>query len=620
VQSVIFGGTVALGVAALAVDTGLMFSARQELQSAADAAALAAASQLGSREDALTRARAEAERFANANRVAGEGADILDSDVEFGRAELVGEKYEFVPGATPHDAVRVTIRRDQTAEDGPVSLLFAKVFDMNSARLTAKATAMLVPRDIALVIDLSASMNDDSELRHHKRFASERTGYIDGVQINLGKIWNHLPESKGRAGVRNGQNPSSPGACTASDDQPGTGPGSPTAVAGYNGSSGVNTGGDVGPRFGWMTGYGDAIALGSYNCVNDGGLYYIPRYSTCTDADVIANLTESGYTSAERTALLSGSYDSDLTTYRRRVAVMLGLAGWKSGKSGGKYTSGGDGDNVVESSEITQSVSYPFDSGSWDDFVNYAASGSTQMEATEPNLRYRYGLKTFVNYLLEKRPAHNQTPELADTPEEPLNSVKNAVQVLVDDLVASQTQDQMSLETFAQYGNHRMNLVTASETQTLAEAFQSIADNLYTFQAGHDTSITNIGGGMDKAIEELSSERARSAARKYIILLTDGKPNVNQYNQSVGNNHPSALGWAVDRATAAKEQNMTVFAVGVGGDVDEGLLTEMASGADKYFFADNQPDPDNGGEPMYVRQLKKIFSDIGAKRPVRLIQ
>lgn len=620
VQSVIFGGTVALGVAALAVDTGLMFSARQELQSAADAAALAAASQLGARADALDRARTEAQKFANANRVAGDNADLIDSDVVFGRAELVGDKYQFLPGATPNDAVRVTLRRDQNAEDGPVSLLFAKVFDMDSARLSASATAMLVPRDISLVIDLSASMNDDSELRHYKRFASERTGYIDGVQINLSEIWNHLPVSTGRAGIRNGSNPTAPGACTSSDDQPGTGPGSPTSASGYLGSSGGSSGGDVGPRWGWMTGFGDTVTLGSYNPTSDGGLYYIPRYSTCSDADVIANLTEAGYTSAERSAILGGSYDSDSSAYRARVKVMLGLSGWKSGKSGGKYTGGGDGDNKVESGELTQNVDYPFNSGSWDDAINYVSSSSTQMEATDPNLRYRYGLKTVINYLLENRPSHYQTPELADTPEEPLFSVKNAVQVLVDDLIACETQDQLSLETFAQYGQHRVDLITANETHTLAEAFQSIADDLFGYQAGHDTSITNIGGGLEQAIEELNSERARSAARKYIILLTDGKPNVNQYNQSVGNNAPSALSWAIDRATAAKEQNMTVFTVGVGGDVDADLLGEMASGPDKYFFADNQPDPDNGGQPKYVRQLRQIFSDIGAKRPVRLIQ
>jgi von Willebrand factor type A domain len=193
------------------------------------------------------------------------------------------------------------------------------------------------------------------------------------------------------------------------------------------------------------------------------------------------------------------------------------------------------------------------------------------------------------------------------------------VQVLMDELIAGEMQDQVSLETFAQYGHHRMDLITASESQTLSEALQSIADNLRTYQAGHDTTITNIGGGMDKAIGELASERARSSAKKYVILLTDGKPNVNSYNQSVGNNAPSAIDWAVDRADEAKSQKMVVFTVGVGGDVNEDLLKQMSSGDDKYFFADNQPDPSTG-EPMYVRQLQQIFKDIGAKRPVRLIQ
>jgi hypothetical protein len=102
--------------------------------------------------------------------------------------------------------------------------------------------------------------------------------------------------------------------------------------------------------------------------------------------------------------------------------------------------------------------------------------------------------------------------------------------------------------------------------------------------------------------------------------LTDGKPNVNEYNQSVGNNHPSALSWAEDRAADAKDMNMTVFTVGVGGDVDEDLLTTMASSAENYFYADNAPDPDNGGNPLYIAQLKEIFETLGGKRPVRLIQ
>jgi len=48
VPSVLFGSMVGVGVAALAVDTGMMYIAKRDLQGAADAAALAAASRLGS--------------------------------------------------------------------------------------------------------------------------------------------------------------------------------------------------------------------------------------------------------------------------------------------------------------------------------------------------------------------------------------------------------------------------------------------------------------------------------------------------------------------------------------------------------------------------------------------
>ncbi|HPF38366.1 MAG TPA: VWA domain-containing protein [Phycisphaerae bacterium] len=625
VQSVIFGGTVAVGVAALAVDTGLMFSAKQELQSAADAAALAAASQLGQTGDAFALARAEAQKYANLNKVMGEGSDVVDADLVFGHATLNGAKYDFEANVEPYDAVRVTVRRDQTVADGPVSLLFAKTFGKNTADISASAVAMLVPRDISLVIDLSGSMNDDSELRHYKRFASEKSGYIDGVQINLKEIWKALPIAKGNAGVGNGIDPPPPGQPNSENDQPGTGPGSP-ANAGGNpdpGAAGAGGGGDgeSGPRWGWMTAWGDDVVLGTYDASDDWGLYYIRKSSTTSDSDVIENLTEAGYTSAERSALLSSQYDGNTTYYRNRVKVLLGLAGWRSKKSGSKYNGGpGDGDNRVDSNELWQEVDWPFDDGSWDEYINYVISGSTQMENTDSELRYRFGIKTVTNYLLESLANKNDCPELQNAPEEPLRSAKNAVQVMIDEIVALDTQDHVSLETFGQYGLHRVDLTEPHGNESLAELLQEIPATLNGFQAGHDTSITNIGGGMDKAIDELTSNRARTAASKVIILLTDGKPNVNSNNQSVGNNHPSALGWAQDRADAAKELNMTVFTVGVGGDVDEDLLTDMASSADNYYYADNAPDPDNGGQPYYVSQLQQIFQTLGGKRPVRLIQ
>ena len=65
---------------------------------------------------------------------------------------------------------------------------------------------------------------------------------------------------------------------------------------------------------------------------------------------------------------------------------------------------------------------------------------------------------------------------------------------------------------------------------------------------------------------------------------------------------------------------MTVYSIGVGGDVNEELCIDIASTAEHYYFADNAPDPDNNNEPYYVNQLKQIFQTLGGKRPVRLIQ
>ena len=615
VQSVVFGSTVAVGVAALAVDTGLMFSARQELQTAADAAALAAASQLGkSSGDPFAAAKLEAQKYAKQNRVMGDDADLIDSDVVFGHANKVGDKFEFQEGVTPLDAVKVTLKRDQTVSDGPVSLFFGKTLGVHSARLKASATAMIVPRDIAVVVDLSGSMNDDSEFYHSKQFQSERTGTIDGVQINIEKIWGALPVSTGKAGVLNGTNPSSPGAATASNAQPGNGSGSPTIA-------GAATAGQNGPRWGWMTEWGDTVVLGSYDATTDGGLYYIKKGSTTTDADVIQNLTESGYSSDERSALLSSSNDSNSGLYRNRVKVMLGLAGWRSGRDNPKYTNNqGDGDSKVENGELTHTVSYPYNSSNWDAWIDYVASSNARMVKTDSNLRYRFGIKTFTNYLLEKKPGKNATPELQAAPEEPLFSVKNAVQAMIDEIITMGTNDHVSLETFAQYGNHRMDLTIPASDGELPMLLQGISESLMGYQAAYETSVTNIGGGMDKALGELNSERVRGSASRYIVILTDGKPNVNSSNSYVGDNNAQAIGWALDRAETAKDQHITVFTVGVGGDVNEQMLTDMASGADKYYYADNNPDPNNGGAPLYVNQLQEIFRSIAGRTPVQLIQ
>jgi hypothetical protein len=627
-QTVLVGSTVGLGVAALVVDTGMMFGAKQELQNAADSAALAAASQLGASADPTCAAATEGATFAAKNKIAGLGANLnITTDVVFGHAVMNGEKFDFMPNEQPYDAVQITLRRDATVADGPVSLLFSRSFGVEGVNLHASATAMLVPRDIAVVIDLSGSMNDDSELRHYKQFNSESDGSTKpGVQVNTQEIWLALPIAKGNAGVGNGLDPPPPGNPNNQNDQPGTGPGHP-ANAGGNPNPGADPGGDIprGPRFGWMTGWGQPIILGSYTPVGDEGLYYIPRNAACTSADVIANLTEAGYYPNERAALLSGQYDSNSTLYSNRVKVILGVAGWKSkqkvnGQAASKYSGGsGNGDNKVDSGELCHQAAMNFGGGSWSDYINYV-SGSNQMISTDTHFKYRYGLKTFTNYLLENRGLHSQTPELAATPEEPLGSVKNAVQAMIDTIVELDTQDHVSLEIFAQYGGHAHDLTVPPSPEELAAALQEIPAALNGYQASHETSVTNIGAGFQEAMTELTSTRARTSAAKVVILLTDGKPNVNSSNTYVGDNNAQAIGWAEDSASELREMGATIYTIGVGGDVNAQLCLDLAGASERYFFADNTPDPEHNGQPMYVTQLQQIFETLGGKRPVRLIR
>lgn len=625
-QTVVFGSMVGVGVAALAVDTGLMFTAKSELQNAADAAALAAASQLGASGNMSEAALAEAASLAGANKIAGSNGQMIGTDMVLGHATYNSStgKYTFNANATPYDAVQVTMRRDQNVSDGPVSLAFGKMIGVQGAKMTASATAMVVPRDIAVVVDLSGSMNDDSEFRHYKNYSSETgSGDRPGVQINIEDVWRSLSCAKGNNGVGNGIDPAPPGNPSNYNDQPGTGPGSPNSQGG-NPSPGADPTGPGGacggPRWGWMTGWGNAIVLGSYTPVGDSGLYYIPKSSTCSDADVTANLTEAGYSSAERSALLSGSNDSSTTYYRNRVKVLLGVAGWRSKKSGGKYNGGpGNGDNKVDTNEVYQQIAFPYSGGSWDAYIDYMTNTS-EMRNTDGNFRYRYGLKTLTNYFLEKLNNKDSCSDLKNAPEMPLKSVKDAVQTLVTTINELQSDDHMSLEVFATTGRHEVDLKTPGPGEALSTVLQVIPTTLNQRQAGHYDSTTNAGGGLDKAITELMSSRARSSAKKCIFFLSDGKPNVDQNNNYVGNSAASAVSWGVDRATYAAEQGMVLYTVGVGNDANDGFLQNLAEiGGGEYFFADNAPDPATG-QPMYVAQLQQIFQTLGGKRPVRLIK
>ena len=148
---------VLIGMVALSVDTGYIYVTRREAQVAADSAALAAAAYVPT---STAQATAAAIEYAGYNQVAGTLVTAASVDVEFGTwAPSLGV---FTPTISASNAVRVTVRRDAT-HAGPVPLFFGRVLNKSSFNVARSSIALTTPRDIVFVVDISGSLNDDTE-------------------------------------------------------------------------------------------------------------------------------------------------------------------------------------------------------------------------------------------------------------------------------------------------------------------------------------------------------------------------------------------------------------------------------------------------------------------------
>jgi len=580
--------TVLIGSAALTIDIGAMYVVRGELQRAADAAALAAVSRLSSYHSGVSEAAAvqEALRVIEKNPVQGRRIGLdPDRDIEFGQAvwDSAAGRYRFVPGGAMPNAVRVRVRKTSDSANGPVRLTFANIFGVSRKDMGARAAAMIVPRDISVVIDLSGSMNDDSELQHY-----------DQTAINLWDIWAALPKEKGNNGIGSGVDPPPPGNPPCNDD------------------FGLDSGDTAGPTWGRMYEWGSAVIDEGYDPAADAGLFYLPyKQSWFGDAELISWLQTVGYSPQEITALLNPTYDSK-GAWNYRVAVALGLARWDSGIPGGLWASLppekvghalGNGDDQVGAGELTWLVDYPFPGGSWLDYISYAGSGSSRMARANSAFRYRFGLKTFVNYLLERRPSHSQTPDLGATPEQPLYAVKTAVKYCMELIESLETGDQVSLEVYGQTARHEVDLTTD---------YAAITERLLQMQAAHYDGWTNMGAGINEAINELHSPRARQNAVKVMFLLTDGQANVT--SAGVVGDYSGGKEWALSMAQAAASAGIKIFCISVGSNADRATMQQIAEiGGGKEFLASGHIDE-------YSSQLVQIFGELGSKRPIRLIE
>jgi uncharacterized membrane protein len=111
-----------IGMAALAVDMSFAYVLRNNLQIAADSAALAAVSQLPDE----TAGRVEAKVYA-ANNMSTEihGTILKDEDLKFGNWD--GATRTFTPGVNPVNAANVTLRRAE-ANANAAPAFFGQIF------------------------------------------------------------------------------------------------------------------------------------------------------------------------------------------------------------------------------------------------------------------------------------------------------------------------------------------------------------------------------------------------------------------------------------------------------------------------------------------------------------
>ncbi len=649
-----------IGFAALAVDIGIIYNARQELRRAVDASAMAGAAMLAKApidpdapagEDPRDFGRAEEMAISTAgqNKVTGEFLHVDGDDVEFGWAEpgATGPAYSFSADGSDVNAVRVTGRRtEDNAVNGPVDLVFAAIFGIRTNDMVASATALMQPRDIAIVADLSASHNNDSELRS-----------LNDLEINLGEVWSELP-----GGV---------------DDAPGLWAGwtssDPLAQGWAWGFFQRNPSGQsFGKGFGYdvnsESGPTQHIDKDTYEPNTDNGLIHMEFTATAQDwipvggtpyGEMKDYLTDTmGYKLGDLN-ITDGAFDPPAPTDEQseiyaimgdhangetgrlynwlfRTAVATGYAEWNSGIPGGRWETAGmpappfppNGDHKVDPWELvwgsaTLGSRSPYEMAYlWFDYtLDYLAVDYTSMVVYgHPDFQWKFGPKTFANYLLEARPRYADTPELFETPHQPVEAEKGAVQSLGAALRADYG-DLMSLEVYATSVTHEVDLTSD---------VSAVPTRLNEMQAGHYDGYTNIGGGIREGRNTLTGSNSRPGATRILVLLSDGRAtaweNLTEHGPSgtpVGEPMRANLGptlevarqYAVDQAAWAGQEGIQVYAVSLGATADVELMDEIAEVTNgRHYHVEGDSIED------YAAKLVQVFEEIAVVRPVTLVQ
>jgi len=153
-----------------------------------------------------------------------------------------------------------------------------------------------------------------------------------------------------------------------------------------------------------------------------------------------------------------------------------------------------------------------------------------------------------------------------------IGQAKQAATQFVERLTAN---DQGAYVSFATDASNPIDQPLTNEVDRLRRAIAKT-------EIGSDgLQYTNIGDSFRRAIDELHTFRRNQSARPVVVLLTDGIPTMPKDPKN--KDYPSQYAEAV--ADEAKKDNITMYTIGLGADVNESLLQHIATSPEYYYKA-----------------------------------
>ncbi len=575
---------VILAFTALSVDVGFLTLTRTQMQAAADSAALAGAMELTSSSDPAT-VRTNAAAAASAVAATFENGDrssiaLLPSrDIFFGKQTPIGNgKFTTTWGndQTPYNVVRVKISRsmqngaDGKAVDDRVPLFFAPIMGSKTADIGVEAIASFQPRDIMVVLDFSASMNDDSCLG-----AISKLGRAP-VEDNLKKMWQELGSPD------YGELEFTPDYAVFSGDAAST-TNAHNVVTYRRKAIDVESSGLISIITLKFTNGKSQTFTGL--SVNEG-----------TYAGTGSN-NNSDISSVSITSVLSSTVLKTTTTgkgkKKKKITVPTTIV--TNDTETFEFTRA----NIK--SELGLTMAYPYAGGSWDDYIDAVQDDDGPI--ADAGYRDQYGYLTWLHYLQYNRPSYADTPDLWKTSEQPVTCLKDGVDLFMDELTSTSTGDYVGLSIYS-----HPNTTGAILEHGLSNNLTQIKTTTRQRQAGHYLGGTNISAGMKVAREEFA-KNSRNRALKWMVLMTDGEANL-PYSESY------AKQCVYDEAKLAKDANIKILTISVGLGADTGLMQSVASitGGEYFQVRGDQSIADVKAD------LLAVFRKIAANRPLKLLK